>query len=104
MKGTIWLFSGISILILALILVGLTAAGTAPQNTTSISGKPVAGDAGIAHPDTPDGAGNVAAGNNRFAFDFYRRLATDPAHAGDNLFFSPYSISRAEAAFSSSRR
>jgi len=97
MKGTIWLFSGISILILALILVGLTAAGTAPQNTTSISGKPVAGDAGIAHPDTPDGAGNVAAGNNRFAFDFYRRLATDPAHAGDNLFFSPYGISSALA-------
>jgi len=88
------IFSGISILILALILVGLTAAGTAPQNTTSISGEPVAGDA---HPDTLDGAGNVAAGNNRFAFDLYRRLATDPAYAGGNLFFSPYSISSALA-------
>jgi serpin B len=88
------IFSGISILVLALILVGLTAAGTAPQNTTSISGEPVAG---IARPDTLDGAGNVAAGNNRFAFDLYRRLATDPAYADRNLFFSPYSISSALA-------
>ena len=88
------IFSGISILILALILVGLTAAGTAPQNTISISGEPVAGNA---HPDTPDGAGNVTTGNNRFAFDLYRRLATDPAYAGGNLFFSPYSISSALA-------
>jgi len=88
------IFSGISILALALILVGLTAAGTAPQTTTSISGEPVAGDA---HPNTLDGAGNVAAGNNRFAFDLYRRLATDPAYAGGNLFFSPYSISSALA-------
>ena len=88
------IFSGIGILVLALILVGLAAAGTAPQNTTSVSGEPVAGDA---HPDTPDGAGNVAAGNNRFAFDLYRQLATDPAYAGGNLFFSPYSISSALA-------
>jgi serpin B len=94
MMKRLLIFSGISILALALILAGLTAAGTAPQNTTSVSGEPVAGDA---HPDTPDGAGNVAAGNNRFAFDLYRRLATDPAYAGGNLFFSPYSISSALA-------
>ena len=90
----IFIFSGIGILVLALILAGLAAAGTAPQNTTSVSGEPVAGDT---HPDTPDGAGNVAAGNNRFAVDLYRRLATDPAYAGGNLFFSPYSISSALA-------
>ena len=53
--------------------------------------------AGTNRPDTPDGAGGVAAGNNRFAFDLYRRLATDPAYAGGNLFFSPYSISSALA-------
>ncbi|NLA99613.1 MAG: serpin family protein, partial [Methanomicrobiales archaeon] len=52
------IFSGISILVLALIVAGLIAVGTAPQNTT--------------RPDTPDGAGNVAAGNNQFAFDLYR--------------------------------
>jgi serpin B len=86
------IFSGIGILVLALILAGLSAAGTAPLNTTSVSGGPVAGDTGTARPDTPDGAGN-----NLFAFDLYRRLAADPAHAGGNLFFSPYSISSALA-------
>ena len=77
------IFSGISILVLALIVAGLIAVGTAPQNTT--------------RPDTPDGAGNVAAGNNQFAFDLYRHLADDPVYAGENLFFSPYSISSALA-------
>ena len=79
------IFSGISILALVLIVAGLGAAGTAPQNATSNRG-PVAGD-----------AGNVTVGNNRFGFDLYRRFATDPAHAGANLFFSPYSISSALA-------
>jgi len=73
------LISGISILVLALILAGLAVCGTVPLNTTSVSGESVADD-------------NVAAGNNQFAFDLYRRLETDPAHAGGNLFFSPYSI------------
>ncbi|MCM2465718.1 serpin family protein [Methanoculleus oceani] len=82
MKGLI--FSGIGILVLALILAGLAVCGTAPLNTTSVSGESVADD-------------SVAVGNNRFAFDLYRRLAAEPAHAGDNLFFSPYSISSALA-------
>ena len=82
MKGLI--FSGIGILVLALILAGLAVCGTAPLNTTSVSGESVADD-------------SVAAGNNRFAFDLYRLLANEPAHAGDNLFFSPYSISSALA-------
>ena len=72
------IFSGIGVLVLALISAGLTAAGTT-------------------RPDTLDGADSVATGNNLFAFDLYRRLATDPAHAGENLFFSPYSISSALA-------
>jgi serpin B len=80
------IFTGISILALALIVSGLGAAGTAPQNTTSDPGGPVTGD-----------TSNVTAGNNKFTFDLYRRLAIDPAHAGENLFFSPYSISSALA-------
>ncbi|MDK2989757.1 MAG: serpin [Methanoculleus sp.] len=39
----------------------------------------------------------MAAGNNRFAFDLYRHIASAPEAAGDNLFFSPYSISSALA-------
>ncbi|MDI3507192.1 MAG: hypothetical protein PWQ69_1172 [Methanomicrobiaceae archaeon] len=72
------IFSGICVLVLALIAAGLSAAGTT-------------------RPDTPDGAGSVAAGNNLFAFDLYRHLAADPAYAGENLFFSPYSIASALA-------
>ncbi|MFA7562777.1 MAG: serpin family protein [Methanoculleus sp.] len=72
------IFFGVSILALALIVAWPGAVDTA-------------------HPDTPDGAENVAAGTNRFAFDLYRCLADDPVHAGENLFFSPYSISSALA-------
>ena len=72
------IFSGICVLVLALIAAGLSAAGTT-------------------RPDTPDGAGSVATGNNLFAFDLYRHLAADPAYAGENLFFSPYSIASALA-------
>jgi serpin B len=72
------IFSGVCVLVLALIAAGLSAAGTT-------------------RPDTPDGAGGVAAGNNLFAFDLYRHLAADPAYAGENLFFSPYSIASALA-------
>ena len=78
------LISGIGILVLALIVAGLAVCGTVPLSTTSVSGESVADD-------------SVAAGNNRFAFDLYRRLAAEPAHAGDNLFFSPYSITSALA-------
>jgi len=78
------LISGIGILVLALIVAGPAVCGTVPLSTNSISGVHVADD-------------SVAAGNNRFAFDLFRHLAADPAHAGDNLFFSPYSISSALA-------
>ena len=40
---------------------------------------------------------DVAGANNRFAFDLYSRLANDPANAGSNIFFSPFSISSALA-------
>ena len=39
----------------------------------------------------------VLLANNQFAFDLYRKLASDPGHAGTNIFFSPWSISSAFA-------
>ncbi|MCK8519615.1 serpin family protein [Methanoculleus sp. 7T] len=62
----------------------------------------VAGCAGIpgtmpASTTLPTGTINVTPGNSWFAFDLYRCLATDPVHAGENIFFSPYSISSALA-------
>jgi len=90
----ILIFSGIGILVLALILAGLAAAAPPPQNTTSVSGEPVA----RGYPSRYAGRRRQRGGREQsFAFDLYRQLATDPAYAGGNLFFSPYSISSALA-------
>ena len=87
----------IGLLLLAgLIALGCIAAGCTdiPETTSGQSAPPTEGE-------TPgpaaEGAGNVSAGNNRFAADLYRQLASDPDYAGQNIFFSPYSISSALA-------
>ena len=87
----------IGLLFLAgLITIGCIAAGCTdiPQTTSGQSAPP----AGQETPG-PDagGIGNVSGGNNRFAADLYRQIAGDPASAGKNIFFSPYSISSALA-------
>ena len=88
------LFSKICVL---LVLASLVALCCMVAGCTEMPGTTSASTAPHARGETPDGVDNVAAGNNRFAFDLYRRLAAEPAHAGDNLFFSPYSISSALA-------
>ncbi len=40
---------------------------------------------------------SVADANNRFAFELYSALGRDPQNSGQNLFFSPFSISSAMA-------
>ena len=86
----------ISILILAsLVVLGCSVAGCIDMPTTSGQSAPPAGQEAPG-PDA-EGVGNVSAGNNRFAFDLYRHLASDPGNAGKNIFFSPYSISSALA-------
>ncbi|MDK2890325.1 MAG: serpin [Methanoculleus sp.] len=83
------------LLLAGLIALGCTAAGCTDMPTTSGQSAPPTGQ------ETPgpaaEGAGNISAGNNRFAADLYRQLASDPDYAGQNLFFSPYSISSALA-------
>ena len=84
------------LLLAGLIVIGCIAAGcTDTPQTTSGQSAPPAGQ------ETPgpvaEGTGNVSAGNNRFAADLYRHLASDPGNAGKNIFFSPYSISSALA-------
>ena len=44
-----------------------------------------------------DSEKRVADANNRFALDLYSNLKKDPECSGDNLFFSPFSISSALA-------
>ncbi len=87
----------ISLLILAsLVALGSIAAGcTDMPGTTSADSAPPAGQEMPDNRTAPDGS--VVAGNSRFAFDLYRHLANDPQYAGQNLFFSPYSISSALA-------
>jgi serpin B len=87
----------IGLLLLAgLVTLGCIAAGCTdmPQTTSGQSAPP----AGQETPGpTAEGAGNISAGNNRFAADLYRQLASDPDYADKNIFFSPYSISTALA-------
>jgi len=42
-------------------------------------------------------AQSVSAGNNRFAYDLYAMLAKNPVNVGQNIFYSPFSLSSALA-------
>jgi len=85
------------ILTVILILVGLAACTPAPvkDGVVMASGKTLQSDrARLASPrvDRADQT-TLAAGNGAFAFDLYQELKAE----GDNLFYSPYSISAALA-------
>jgi len=66
-----------SILVLIIFFCLITAGCTGAPGNISFSAK------------------NVTDANNRFAFDFYSRLANDPTNAESNIFFSPFSLSSA---------
>ncbi|WP_342770418.1 MULTISPECIES: serpin family protein [unclassified Methanoculleus] len=83
--------------IIYLLLASFVALGGIAAGCTDTPGTTSAGSAPPTGEETAESAGNVTAGNNQFAFDLYDRLANDPAYAGRNLFFSPYSISSALA-------
>ena len=80
-----------------LLLASLVALGCIVTGCTELPGTTSAEPAPPDGQETPGDAGSVAAGNTRFAVDLYRQIANDPAYAGQNLFFSPYSISSALA-------
>jgi serpin B len=50
---------------------------------------------GYAQPPARPGLGALVDANNAFALNLYRQLASEQAGAGQNLFFSPYSMSAA---------
>ncbi|WP_332450435.1 serpin family protein [Methanoculleus sp.] len=84
------------LLLVSLVVLGSIAAGcTDMPGATSADSAPLEGQETLDN-ETPE-AGSVAGGNNLFAFDLYRQIAGDPASAGKNIFFSPYSISSALA-------
>lgn len=84
-QGTINMLLLASLVALGIIIAGCT-------DTQDAASADLAPPTGQEPPDDPEG---VAAGNNRFAFDLYRELASAPE--AENLFFSPYSISSALA-------
>lgn len=84
-----------------LLLASFVALGSIAAGCTDMPGTTSADSASLAGQETPDNRtapdASVVAGNNRFAADLYRQLASEPANAGKNIFFSPYSISSALA-------
>jgi serpin B len=96
-RKTTGLFALVPLVILFIIIGGCT--GTIPGQPGSPTDEKtpdveVTAPAGAADADSTL---DVAGANNRFAFDLYSRLANDPANAGSNIFFSPFSISSALA-------
>jgi serpin B len=79
---TIALWTLTSLVVLIMVLAGCT--GTIPSQLNA--GNP-----------TLESENSVVEANNRFAFDLYSHLVKDPKSAGDNIFFSPFSISSALA-------
>jgi len=86
-----------SICILALVLAGCTSTG-GPGPFTGATVPPTATVTITSPPAVPAVPGkSVVDANNLFALDLYAHLAGDPMYHGDNIFFSPYSISTALA-------
>jgi serpin B len=91
--------NAIGLLLLAgIIALGCIAAGcTGTEKAAPADSTPPAVEGTASPDDVAESISNVTDGNNRFALDLYRQISSDPAYAGSNIFFSPYSISSALA-------
>jgi serpin B len=90
----------VSLIVLGITIAGCTSApgttGTHPAQSPSQSSQTTPPPTGNATTATSSKA-SVTAANNRFDRDLYMKLANDPQYAGNNIFFSPFSISSALA-------
>jgi serpin B len=75
-----------AITLILIITTGCT--GTTPEYPVSPAIQPVTTAAG-----SMADARTIADANNRFAFDLYSQLKSEPKYAGRNIFFSPLSLS-----------
>jgi len=83
-----------SLILAALFIAGCTGLDSSPETPPPAQETPVIPPP----PGSPaDGEKSVVDANNQFALDLYKRLAEDPEYSGENLFFSPFSISSALA-------
>ena len=83
-------------LTLLMIMLLLTACGAVETPTKSATGAGELLQASVARDESPEvnlaTVGDLAQGNNRFAFDLYHQVA---GQSSENLIYSPYSISLA---------
>jgi serpin B len=96
----IWIL--VSIVIASILISGCTdpaqkltvnpSPSGSPQDTRVMTTVPV-----TTNPGNAPGEMSVEAANNRFAYDLYETLAKNPANSGQNLFYSPFSLSSALA-------
>jgi len=87
----------LALVALCILSAGCTGTGPANNDTAPAALTPIAGNTTGNTSVPAESSLAVAAGNNRFAADLSTQLDKDPANAGKNIFFSPYSISSALA-------
>jgi serpin B len=89
-----------AIMLCIIILAGcIGTQGTTGTPTVSPTIQTTPGVTTVATPVGPvsNSEKSVADANNRFALDLFSNIKKDPNYSGDNLFFSPFSISSALA-------
>ena len=92
--ATIAILAMASLILAALFITGCTGPDSTPETPPPAQETPVI----TPPPWSPaDGEKSVVDANNQFALDLYTQLAEDPEYSGENLFFSPFSISSALA-------
>ena len=96
-RKTTGLFALVPLAILFIIIGGCTGTIPGQPGSPTVEKTPVVLVTTPAGTADADNTLDVAGADNRFAFDLYSRLANDPANAGSNIFFSPFSISSALA-------
>jgi serpin B len=85
-KAVSWFPALSTVAILCIFFAGCT--GAAPRQPASQMVQPV-----ITATGNMEDARLVADANNRFAFDLYSKLSKNHQNAGNNIFFSPFSLS-----------
>lgn len=94
--------SALAAFMLFLIMItGCTGTTTAPPVSPESTVTPVVTTPSVSPVATAAGsagdAKTISEANNRFAFEMYSRLVNEDGSSGNNLFFSPYSVSSALA-------
>ncbi|MBP1929504.1 serpin B [Methanolinea mesophila] len=86
-----------AVLLSGVLLMGCNGFAPGPEATPAEGGPTTPVPGAFPSPGSEVYEKAVVDANNRFAFDLYHNLANDPRNAGENIFFSPISVSSALA-------